>query len=307
MYKSQDELLLLEYSIRVSSLPIDLLSSSFFTDDIMDSGSSGISTELYTNLNNIGKYVYPREFLASVTFESKQLTTDGTNYTTVTITGIPDGVSPRANEAMIIKGAPRRLYVFSDQPLDASYLKTLDGFYGRTPYPILTIGEPCGRLDSVPKNNFYLCYERPNVLTEFIEYRYVQNRHAITKIAYDASTGNVYSLILPNKTSYKPLLVIVMPENFVRTGLKQGYFRFDNNLIVRIYSKYLLSSKLEDGNYNGYVSVITTDNGRLRGVIETFFSRLGLHVILSNETNQIYAYDNFMTSVVGSVANIVVP
>lgn len=268
-----------------------------------DVKSTGLNTELYTNLVNNGIYRYPRMYQTDITYDNRQLTVDGTNYINIIITGIPDEISPIANEALISKGAIRRLYIFSNTPLDESHLKTIDSIYGKIPYPILTASIACGHLTEYPKNNFYLCEGVPSVISEFVEYRYLQQRHLVSNIAYDSLTGSIYRMILPER----PLLVIIMPNNFVRTGLKEGYFRFDNNIIIRVFSKYILSSPLENRNDSNEVSVISTNNYKVKTIIERFFGRLGMHKITSNSENHIYGYDKYMTMVVGSIANIILP
>lgn len=259
-------------------------------------------TDIYTNLTNSGLYRYPRDFKTDVTFDRKDLTLDGIQFTNITITGIPEGVSPLANEALIESGTPRRLYIISNTPLDTQYLDTIDKFYGKTPYPIRYCRAANTYLKSYPKNNFYMSDGVPSLVSNFVEYRYLNERHLISNIAYDPNTSAVYKLVLPER----PLLVIIMPSNFLRTGLKTGYFRFENNLIIRVYSKYILSSNefVDDSNE---ITSFTVDNLKLKTTIEQFFGRLGMHKIISNSDNQIYAYDKFMTLVAGSVANIILP
>lgn len=260
------------------------------------------STELYTNLANVGQYKYPRQYETSVTMDQKEITLDGTTFTNVTITGIPDGVSPLANEALIEKGAIRRLYIFSDQPLNEQYLTTLDSFYGKIPYKITACSMPNTILPSYPRNNFYLTRGPPSSVSEFVEYRYLSQRHLLTNIAFDINSNSVYKLVLPER----PQLVIIMPNNFIRTGLKCGYFKFDNNLIVRVYSRYALSSDLMMDD-NNEITSFSIHNLKLKSVIEKLFGRFGMHKIVSNSENHLYGYDKFMTMVVGSVANIVLP
>ncbi|ATY70229.1 GrBNV gp35-like protein [Tomelloso virus] len=260
------------------------------------------STELYTNLSNTGNYNYPRQYATKVGYDQKEMTVDGVNFTNITITGIPDGVSPIANEALVNKNALRRLYIFSDNQLSDQYLESIDRFYGKVPYPIVYCNVPNDTLDTVPEENFYACDGPPSSVSQFVEYRYLHQRHLITNVAYDPNTNNIYKLCLPES----PLMVIVMPANFIRTGLKTGYFKFDNNLIIRVYSRYMLSSSNAADDQNE-ITVFSNYNIRLKSTIEQLFSRFGMHKIVSNRDNQIYGYDKFMTMVVGSVSNIVLP
>lgn len=260
------------------------------------------STELYTNLSNVGRFYYAREFESDVTYDRKELTLDGISFTKIVITGIPDGVSPIANESLIDKNTRRRLYIFSDSQLSNQYLETLDKFYGKTPYPIVQCSVPNTTLATYPINNFYLTRGPPASTTEFVEYRYFAQRHLNTNIAYDVDNKVVYKLALPER----PLLIIIMPRNFIKTSNTSGYFRFDNNLIIRVYSQYILSSEYEHEDTNE-TTKFSTHNLKLKSVVEKIFGKLGIHKIVSNSDNQLYGYDKFITMVVGSVANIVLP
>lgn len=259
--------------------------------------------ELYTNQMNTGQFYYPREFQTDKKSLSRQITLDGNEYINVRITGIPDGVSPLANEAIVSKDCIYRLYIFADQPLNDSFLQTLDKFYGKTAYPLITAELSCGIIDGFPKNNFYMCSGTPSNVTEFAEYRYLQHRHMISNIAFSTDTNSVYRLVLPER----PQLVLIMPSNFIKTGLKKGYFRFDNNIIVRIFSKFMLSAVLSDESDTFEMTVFDVTDEKLRTTVESFFGRLGLHKISTNASDHIYAYDNYLTAIVGNVANIILP
>ena len=187
-----------------------------------------------------------------------------------------------------------------------TYLETIDRFYGKEPYPILYCDAPVNILtnnDDIPKENFYLSNGVPSSLTTFVEYRYLAQRHLKTNIAFDVQTNTVYRLVLPEKT----MIVIIMPENFIRTGLKTGYFKFENNLIVRVYSSYMLSSANYIPKDTYEISVYNNSNVRVRSAIEQLFARFNLHKIVMKRPNQIYAYDKYMTMVVGSISNIILP
>lgn len=263
---------------------------------------SGNDTELYININNNTRYKYARPYQTTIDYDIKQLTSDGEKYIKIIISGVPDGVSPDANEALIKKGTIRRLYIFSNSPLHDNDIKTIDSFYGKLPYPLLTAINPCGIKKNIPNNNFYMCEETPSVISHFIEYRYVQKRHQMSNIVYDSKSGLIYRIILPKK----PMLIIIMPSNFIRTGPKMGYFQFSNNIIIRVYSKYLLSAEIDEKD-DELISIITTDETSLMQCLKSFFSRMGMHRIMSNSKNQLYAIDKYMTLIVGNVANISLP
>lgn len=270
---------------------------------IMATKSIKCTHKLYRNLANTRQYYYPREFETDNSSLSRQITVDGNEYINVQITGIPDGISPLANEAIVSTECIYRLYIFADQPLNETFLQTLDKFYGKTPYPFITADSIYGVVDGIPKNNFYLCTNTPSNINNFTEYRYLQHRHMISNIVFNIETNSVYRLVLPEH----PQLVLIMPSNFVRTGVKKGYFRFDNNLIVQIYSKYILSSTLNDDSDTYEMTIFDVDDKKLRAVVEGFFGRLGLHKISTTATDHIYAYDNYITAVVGNASNIILP
>lgn len=252
------------------------------------------------------RFRYPREKRAqAIMHKREKLTTDGINFADLIITGIPDGVMPEANLAEVWENAARRLYIFSVMPLSEKDLKSIDNFYGTSkPYPIFSAVRPIGNLPTIPLENFYLCDDPPSCIQSYVEYRYFESRSQPTKIAYCNSTGNVYRLVLD-----KPLKVIIMPSNFIRTGGKSGYFRFENNLIVYVFSKVLLSSAIAHNFDEGDVQIskIDTTDKRLMRIITNLFTRLGVHNVATHQSDQIFAYDSDMTMVVGSVSNIVWP
>lgn len=282
-----------------------MLCSMYTTQSAINKKS--FNKALYTNYNNSYEYYYPREYLTDVESENRNMTDDATTYTNVMITGIPDGVNPLANEALIMKDSPKRLYIYSDKPLSDDYLTTIDDFYGRTPYPIIKASTPCGRLATYPRNNFYLTNEGPpSSVSELIEYRYMDQRHLLTNIAFDPNTGNVYKYV--PAPQHEHLMVIVMPKNFIRTNLKCGYFRFKNNLIIRVFSQHILSSDVFDGNDQSEVTKLDRDQKNLKLALRRLFTSLGMNQIVeTNEGTSIYAYDSHLTMVVGSLSNLMLP
>jgi hypothetical protein len=262
---------------------------------------------LYTNYNNSYDYYYARAYQTDVVGENRSLTNDANTYTNVMITGVPDGVSPIANEAMIMRDSPRRLYIYSNKPLDESYLATIDDFYGRAPFPIATAQTPCGQLSGLPRNNFYLVADGPpTCVSDLVEYRYLQQRHQITNIAYDSGSGKIYKYVPP--PMHEHLMVIVMPKNFIRTNLKCGYFRFDNGLIIRVFSNHILSSELYDNNDSNETTRLDRGQQMLLLALRRLFNTLGMtQIVETNKGKTLYAYDNHLTMVVGSLSNIMLP
>lgn len=312
------------------------------TFNLLDGGND---TELFSNASQLRKFSYARLYQTDNNqhMENRQLvinndtgnnqksnTIPSASTINITIIGIPDGVSPYADRALIPAGTKRRLYVFSDEELDANHLEMIDSLYGKQPYPnfkcdLLT---QANTLDTFPKNNFYMRNETmnealgnqstttccPTMSCSYIEYRYLQRRHILANICFNPYNGAVYRLVIAKR----PMLCIIMPENFIRTGLKTGYFRFENNLIVRVYSRYLLSAHLAEPTTNPTeldvqqqplveVSVFDFNNVKMNKMVRRIFGRFGLHKIDSFNSNHIFAYDKYVTMIVGSIANISLP
>ena len=265
--------------------------------------SKSVDTELYINLSANSNYKYAREYYTDANSENRQITIDGTNFIPITITGIPDCVSPDANEALIPANQLKRLYIFSNAQLDENTLQSIDSFYSRGKFPIFKCDTPIALLSSLPRTNFYMVDDQPTSVSNFTEYRYLLERHIISRIVYNRATNEIYNMVLPER----PLLVLIMPSNFIRTGLKQGYFHYDNNIIIRVYSRYLLSSHNYDDNDDGRITVISSNNEKLRSVVERAFNRFGIHKIITSNEYQIYGYDRFLTFVVGKISNVVMP
>lgn len=302
-----------------------------------------MATELYCNLTPIGaNYAYPRPFVAPAEDERKLVTrTDADGAIDIAVTGVPEGVPPVTNETLVAANATRRMFVYTDQPLSISQLRTIDSFYGKKPYPIAVANVPCAKMPEgkLPRNNFSLILRtnagindpatdfykdedepqpvtaayphQPCSLSGFVEYRYLQSRHVAPSIGFHSLDGHVYRLVLPGR---QQMIVLVMPENFVATGLKRGFFSFEGGLIAHVFSTYPLAATrrvnpedLASGNFVCQVSVIDTSDQRLMDAIKGFFASIGMHRILSTTQNQVYAYDRFITVVVGSTANIVLP
>lgn len=234
--------------------------------------------------------------------------------------GVPDGVSPIVNETRIDPNTTRRLYIFANEHLSEETLETLDKKFGKEFYPIFTITHVYGnKIDEYPKENFYFCENYPTNIEQFTEYRYLQYVHRKSRIVFEANNKNVYKLVLP----YDPLLVIVMPSNFIRTSYKYGYFKYDNGLIINVFSKYFLSSNtasskqfyVGSANTNEIspqdrlrqieISNVNLNDARLKAIIEKLFLRLGMQNIISTKPDQIYSYNKYITMVVGNTNDII--
>lgn len=261
--------------------------------------------KLYRNPITLFNYAYPQPFKTDLVNERKSLLRpDGSSFE-ITVTGIPDGVSPQANEALVPRNAMNRLYIMSNEPLSDQDIDLINQFYGKNPYPIHTATRTIGQLDpeEIPYCNFYTFSGELNSVSELVEYRYIASRYERAQIAMNIDTREIH----PYVSATKCLIVLIMPENFVRTGLKRGYFLFKHNLIVRVYSNYLLSSAYSDSDDKRLVSVINTSNQKLVTAIQGLFAKLQLHRFVIGSLNQIYSYDKYLTAVVGSTSNILLP
>lgn len=271
--------------------------------DIMSTSKSKLYVK--DNIPDTYKYKYARPYkINSDIHETKQMTIDGISYVNVIVTGIPDGIFSDANEALISATVPYRLYIYSTGPLTEDFLMILDDRYGKESYSMCPLSNPIAMSDTQPRVNFYAAIDDeispPSLNGQFVDYKYFTQRFQSTNKVYDMKTGQMYNMCLPKDEA---LIVLIMPSNFIQTGLKQGYFIFENDLIVRIYSKYLLSSTIHETD-NGLINTISTLDCRLMNAIKVFYSRLGLQSIDVSDLQRIIAYDNFITAVVGSVNNL---
>lgn len=255
--------------------------------------------ELYSNPTLITTYKYPRPFRTNTKLDYKDIT-NGTTLTKIQVVGIPDGVSYLANEALVKPNTPRRLFIFSDHELTQDSLELLDTFYGVASYPISELYTSKGSTD-LPKRNFYmtLSTQSPTSLSMFVEYRYLQTQYQKANICYDITTGNMFSFV----PDYQPLIVLIMPQNFIKTSDKTGYFRFDNNITVRIFSDVLLSAGQSENDY-GYKTDFTSSNSQLMKILVGFMSRLGLNQLHTPTDNQLVGYGPYFRAVVGNTNNI---
>nr|WOJ45354.1 putative gp35-like protein [Apis mellifera nudivirus] len=250
--------------------------------------------------------------------ELKLIDRNGTNVT-IYIIAIPDGVALNVNSANIPLPCHMRLFAYANASLNDEELAKIDQFIAQRnyikPYPILTI-DTTVTLNSYPKNNFYMISSgsRATSASRFIEYRYFLTRHVMANILYEPRNGGVVSkFVLPNAIS--PPIVLIMPNNFVRTGLRRGYFANPSGLIVRVYARRALScerngTRLMDNVISVLPSAASED--RILAYARSLLARLGMHRVYTNRDEdgdlvQIYAYDEYMTLVIGRVDNLQLP
>lgn len=159
--------------------------------------------------------------------------------------------------------------------------------------------------------------------SEFVNYKYIQHRYEPTNIFYNKFSGDVFRLVLPK---HRALTVYIMPENFIQTDLKVGYFHLNDNLIIRVYSQHILSSYsnlinnswmmknaanlnaqqdvIQQQKEDEFVSVISVHNEFIMRRIYNFFNHMNIINISINSNDQVIGYDDTLTFVVGNISNI---
>lgn len=168
--------------------------------------------------------------------------------------------------------------------------------------------------------------------SEFVNYKYIQHRYEPTNIFYNQYSGDVFRLVLPK---HRALTVYIMPENFIQTDLKVGYFHLNDNLIIRVYSQHILSSysnlinnswmkkyasavaeaadnvnaqqqqqQQQHEHAEEFVSVISVHNEFIMRRIYNFFNHMNIINISINSNDQVIGYDDTLTFVVGNISNI---
>lgn len=260
--------------------------------------------------------------------EIRLIDRNGTNVT-IFIIAIPDGIGLNVNSANVQLPCYMRLFAYTQSPLNDEELAKIDQFIAQrgTPYPILTIDPTIvttTTLNFYPKNNFYMAIGggggvgggvgvgSASSASRFIEYRYFLTRHCMSNILYDPKSGMVNRFVLP----FTPPTVLIMPNNFVRTGLRRGYFTNPSGLIVRVYARRALScesasvTRLVDNVISLLPSASSED--RVLAYARSLFARLGMHRVYTNRDEdgdlvQIYAYDEYATLVIGRVDNLQLP
>lgn len=232
----------------------------------------------------------------------------------IKICGIPDGVPPNADFALVDNNAKSRLYIFSQRPLQKHELEALDNRYGRdNKYPLLSISK---HLADVTKNkydffeeNFYVSLSSsqessPQTNSRFVECRFFEQRHMMTtKLLVHNSTHNIslFNLVLPRNSTQ---MALIMPRNFKQTGPRSGYFEVDRSLFVRIYSEYCLISSSLDRYDHKLITKINTNDSTFLEHAKHILSRLKLnHTTVHN--NQIISKDEFVVAIIGQLNNFV--
>lgn len=258
------------------------------------------------------QYVYARTYLYEY-LEAFKIHSLTNNSKDVVLVGVPDDVYYQADMAFSLNNI-MRLHYCSDEPLNDHDLQYLDSIYGKNIYPIINkINDnfiDMILVDVLPGINFYseLRPRKKNSetlnecsnLSKFIEYKFLNSRNVVTNIFYyfDSNGKIKYrNLILPKDFAQ---LVLIMPQNFQRTSLKSGFFRWPNNLTIRIYSKCILSAKTDIIKDDNLISVIDTYDKISNKFMKSILFRLGFSKIYILD-KKIIAEDNLLIAVIGDI------
>lgn len=284
-----------------------------------DNGNNKIATTvenimLYRNpLNTYNMYVYPLEFDCDIKEPVERIiTTDNVhseNAIKIYVFGIPDGVSPYVNEAMILKDTVRRLYIFSNKALNSINLKLVTSYYkGRSyNFPNLIVPSVSHRRFEAPLCNFYVRDFRLNGdLSSFLEYRYFRKRMHSANVLLDMQSGNAYPFVLPHTVPCP--VTLIMPVNFTTLGPKRGTMELSPGLIVHVFSKYFLKAQQSVNGQQSDQHVITDarilDTLHLLAYVKDCFARMGFLNVYAASPRQCVAYDSCCTAVVGDYVDI---
>lgn len=266
---------------------------------------------VYSRPNLQTRYVYPRSFKSQVKLDFKTVTANNKLFKIIAV-GIPDGISYITNQAVVDSHEPNRLFILSNDPLSEQTLDLLDKHYHDKTgyYPILEMTLPVGILSEyLPQCNFYMPIDGSspvktssiNILSLFVEYRYLQKQHQPANIMYDVASGNIFRFVPPDGDY---MMALIMPENFIRTGAKQGYFNF-NNIIIRIYSDIYLSASNFEEEVAPQKTDLSISNIPLYKTITGFFNRIGINYIYTPSDSQIVGVGRYFRAIVGNATNIV--
>lgn len=249
------------------------------------------------------RYRYPRE----IKFHNKaiyiELIKNGIR-SVVRLCGVPDGVDTRATDYILHpSNVPLRLYIYATAALDDEQLHTLDQTYGNGIYPIVVLQNEMNatieQQQQLPQSNFYIPNntDLPKSFTSFTECRHFMQRHSISTKCLLRSR-QIVDLVLPERSA---TMLLIMPENFILTGPRNGYFIANDSVIIRIYSTCNLSSKLKAVD-NNLVSQINAADIKIVNYMKILLCKLNFHSIVVKQ-NQIFAIDKFVTAVIGGIEN----
>lgn len=234
---------------------------------------------------------------------------------------IPDGFCPNAT---IIESDPTqnyRLHILASHILEPDQLKILDGLHETQDYPIYNLELLQTEIINYEPQlyNFFTRFktsneasyknwlnfnqtstESINTIGQFVEYKLFSKRNETTKILRNFENNTISKLLLPPNSA---IIVIVMPENFTRTGNYKGYFKFNNNIIAKVFSNVLLSSKTQGIDIDEISDIRHSKDIHHNRIIDFFSKQCGF-VDYHTEKNQIVITDKYFQIVIGELSNI---
>lgn len=161
------------------------------------------------------------------------------------------------------------------------------------PFPFIPY---VNNITSMPECNFYTKINDDY----YIDNRLFMKRHTPTNVLYDSDNNSIHSFVLPK--SMIKTKKIIMPDNFIKISNFQGYFIWDNSIIVNINSNYILDAKHKDKPLNQY-SIIHEKDESLYNALTKRLIQYGFINIQQNTSN-IVAIDKYFTFVIGAFDNI---
>lgn len=285
-----------------------------FDPDIVKTSDETMT--LYRNpLDAYNMYVYPLEFDCDITEPVERIITidnvHSDNAIKIYVFGVPDGVSPYVNEAMIVKDTVRRLYIFSDKALNSTNLKLVTSHYKGRPYNFPNLTVPSVSLKhhhrfETPQCNFYVRDFRLNGdVSSFLEYRYFRKRMHRANVLLDVQSGNMYPFVLPHTVPCP--VTLIMPVNFTTLGPKRGTVELSPGLIVHVFSKYFLKAQQSvavQSDQHVITDARILDTSYLLAYVKDCFARMGFLNVYATSSRQCVAYDSCCTAVVGDYVDI---
>ena len=202
-----------------------------------------------------------------------------------------------------------RIEYFSQKPLSDKTLDGLDVHLSSGYMPLTTLEHPC-RNYIHREDNFFLALSEPiNSLTPLVEYRTLTQRAIPANRVQGFESKKVYRLV--PRPNVDRDLVIIMPENFIRTSLNTGYFDYrQHQLIVKFYGKNCLFSGANSNERSLKDipdSVVSNNRTVVKEAITSLFSRMGFNDVSSPQPNQFVASDKYILAVVGVTSNLDLP
>jgi len=214
--------------------------------------------------------------------------------------GIPDGVAPYVNEALIPKNVIRRLYIFSEKKLVPKTLRQIELFVITVPYPYpsLMLSRVC---PLQPTHNFFVPELKPNMpdFSSFTEYRYFHKRSIPANILYQPNDKICFKFSPPSYCTAPT--TIIMPSNFEPLDDFSGTITV-GNYIIYITSKYLLTSinaKPQNAVNIQVNDIDLIDNFNVLKTIKDIFARMGVLNAYMASRKQYVGYDDYLTFTFG--------